>query len=153
MGGDAAPRMVLSGANIARKRFPDVRFIFFGREDELRPQLEKLKALAAVSTIVHTDQVVSAEEYIDQLVMVSGLLQAGAVVFAVFLGSAAVVLIGNLGAGKTTLAKGIAAGLGAAEPSEVSSPTFTLVHEYGDPVSVYHVDLYRKGKAELGEHS
>jgi tRNA threonylcarbamoyladenosine biosynthesis protein TsaE len=54
-----------------------------------------------------------------------------------------VALIGNLGAGKTTLAKGIAKGLGAAEPDEVSSPTFTLVHEYGDPVRVYHVDLYR----------
>jgi tRNA threonylcarbamoyladenosine biosynthesis protein TsaE len=54
---------------------------------------------------------------------------------------AAVLLIGNLGAGKTTLAKGIVKGLGAAEPSEVSSPTFTLVHEYSP--GVYHVDLYR----------
>ena len=56
---------------------------------------------------------------------------------------AVVLLIGNLGAGKTTLAKGIAQGLGAVEPEEVSSPTFTLIHEYGDPVRVYHVDLYR----------
>jgi len=56
---------------------------------------------------------------------------------------AAVLLIGNLGAGKTTLAKGIVKGLGAAEPDEVSSPTFTLIHEYGDPVRVYHIDLYR----------
>ncbi|MCC7156078.1 MAG: tRNA (adenosine(37)-N6)-threonylcarbamoyltransferase complex ATPase subunit type 1 TsaE [Bryobacterales bacterium] len=54
-----------------------------------------------------------------------------------------VLLIGNLGAGKTTLAKGIAEGLGAAERNEVSSPTFPLIHEYGDPVRVYHVDLYR----------
>jgi tRNA threonylcarbamoyladenosine biosynthesis protein TsaE len=53
-----------------------------------------------------------------------------------------VLLIGNLGAGKTTLAKGIAKGLGAAEPEEVSSPTFTLIHEYGDG-RVYHIDLYR----------
>ncbi|HLJ44943.1 MAG TPA: tRNA (adenosine(37)-N6)-threonylcarbamoyltransferase complex ATPase subunit type 1 TsaE [Bryobacteraceae bacterium] len=53
----------------------------------------------------------------------------------------AVLLIGNLGAGKTTLAKGIAKGLGAAEPEEVSSPTFTLIHEYGS--RVYHIDLYR----------
>ena len=51
-----------------------------------------------------------------------------------------VLLIGNLGAGKTTLAKGIVRGRGAAEAEEVSSPTFTLIHEYG---SVYHVDLYR----------
>jgi len=56
---------------------------------------------------------------------------------------AVVLLIGNLGAGKTTLAKGIAEGAGAARSDEVSSPTFTLIHEYGDPVRVYHVDLYR----------
>ena len=53
-----------------------------------------------------------------------------------------VLLIGNLGAGKTTLAKGIVHGLGAAAPDEVSSPTFTLIHEYGQG-RVYHVDLYR----------
>lgn len=56
---------------------------------------------------------------------------------------AAVLLIGDLGAGKTTLAKGIVKGLGAAEPEEVSSPTFTLIHEYGRQPAVYHVDLYR----------
>ncbi len=55
---------------------------------------------------------------------------------------AAVLLIGNLGAGKTTLAKGIVSGLGAAEPEEVSSPTFTLIHEYGEG-TVFHIDLYR----------
>ncbi len=53
-----------------------------------------------------------------------------------------VLLIGNLGAGKTTIAKGIAYGLGAALPDDVSSPTFTLIHEYGHGL-VYHVDLYR----------
>ena len=52
-----------------------------------------------------------------------------------------VLLIGNLGAGKTTIAKGIVKGLGAAQPAEVSSPTFTLIHEYSP--SVYHIDLYR----------
>jgi tRNA threonylcarbamoyladenosine biosynthesis protein TsaE len=56
---------------------------------------------------------------------------------------AVVLLIGNLGAGKTTIAKGIVKGLGAAPPEEVSSPTFTLIHEYGDRARVYHVDLYR----------
>ncbi len=55
---------------------------------------------------------------------------------------AIVLLIGNLGAGKTTLAKGIISGLGAAEADEVASPTFTLIHEYGAG-RVYHVDLYR----------
>jgi len=54
---------------------------------------------------------------------------------------AVVLLIGNLGAGKTTLAKGIVEGLGSAEPDEVTSPTFTLIHEYGP--GVYHIDLYR----------
>jgi tRNA threonylcarbamoyladenosine biosynthesis protein TsaE len=60
---------------------------------------------------------------------------------------ATVLLIGNLGAGKTTLAKGIVRGLGAAQPDEVSSPTFTLIHEYGSPPAVYHVDLYRLDSA------
>jgi tRNA threonylcarbamoyladenosine biosynthesis protein TsaE len=58
-----------------------------------------------------------------------------------------VLLIGNLGAGKTTLAKGIVSGLGAAPPDEVSSPTFTLIHEYGCEGRVYHVDLYRLDEA------
>jgi tRNA threonylcarbamoyladenosine biosynthesis protein TsaE len=60
---------------------------------------------------------------------------------------ATVLLIGNLGAGKTTLAKGIVQGLGAAAAEEVSSPTFTLIHEYGSPAAVYHVDLYRLDSA------
>jgi tRNA threonylcarbamoyladenosine biosynthesis protein TsaE len=55
---------------------------------------------------------------------------------------ALVLLVGNLGAGKTTLAKGLVSGLGAAEPDEVTSPTFTIIHEYGNG-AVCHVDLYR----------
>jgi tRNA threonylcarbamoyladenosine biosynthesis protein TsaE len=58
---------------------------------------------------------------------------------------AVVLLIGNLGAGKTTLAKGIVSGLDAAPPEEVASPTFTLIHEYG---RVYHIDLYRLDRLE-----
>jgi tRNA threonylcarbamoyladenosine biosynthesis protein TsaE len=55
-----------------------------------------------------------------------------------------VILRGEMGAGKTTLVKGIAAALGAADPAEVTSPTFTLVHEYkGAKVKIYHLDLYR----------
>ncbi len=54
-----------------------------------------------------------------------------------------VLLKGELGSGKTTLAKGIVAGLGAAREEEVTSPTFTLVHEYGGERKVFHVDLYR----------
>ena len=55
-----------------------------------------------------------------------------------------VLLRGELGAGKTTLVKGIAAALEAAAEEDVTSPTFTLVHEYRGPrVVIYHVDLYR----------
>jgi tRNA threonylcarbamoyladenosine biosynthesis protein TsaE len=58
---------------------------------------------------------------------------------------ALVLLSGDLGAGKTTLTKGIASGLGAAAEDEVTSPTFTLVHKYDRGARVYHVDLYRIG--------
>lgn len=55
-----------------------------------------------------------------------------------------VLLRGELGAGKTTLVKGIAEGFRAASEEDVTSPTFTLVHEYRGPgVNLYHVDLYR----------
>ena len=55
-----------------------------------------------------------------------------------------VLLRGDLGAGKTTLVKGIAEGFGAARADDVTSPTFTLIHEYRGPdVILYHVDLYR----------
>jgi tRNA threonylcarbamoyladenosine biosynthesis protein TsaE len=65
------------------------------------------------------------------------------------------ILRGDLGAGKTTLVKGIAEGLNAAEAEEVTSPTFTLIHEYegefaGSPVMLYHLDLYRiEGERQL----
>jgi len=54
-----------------------------------------------------------------------------------------VLLEGDLGSGKTVLTKGIVAGLGAAPESEVTSPTFALVHEYSGERRVYHLDLYR----------
>ncbi len=62
---------------------------------------------------------------------------------------------GELGTGKTTLVKGIAQELDAAEPDEVTSPTFTLIHEYegsldGQPVKLYHLDVYRlEGERQL----
>jgi tRNA threonylcarbamoyladenosine biosynthesis protein TsaE len=69
------------------------------------------------------------------------------------------ILRGDLGAGKTTLVKGIAEGLNAAEADEVTSPTFTLIHEYEGqvdsdrkttPVNLYHLDLYRiEGERQL----
>ena len=55
-------------------------------------------------------------------------------------------LAGDLGAGKTTFVKGLAAGLGI-DPGDVSSPTFTLLHEYrGGRLTLYHADLYRLDK-------
>lgn len=59
---------------------------------------------------------------------------------------AVVLLIGNLGAGKTILTKGIVQALGAAPADDVSSPTFTLIHEYSP--RVIHIDLYRLERAE-----
>jgi tRNA threonylcarbamoyladenosine biosynthesis protein TsaE len=65
------------------------------------------------------------------------------------------VLTGDLGTGKTTLVKGIAEALDAAETDEVTSPTFTLLHEYdgtreGQPVKLFHIDVYRlEGERQL----
>ena len=73
------------------------------------------------------------EEQIEIGARLAGLLPAQAVV----------ILTGDLGAGKTTLVKGIAEARARVSQDEVSSPTFTLIHEYGEPVSVYHIDLYR----------
>ena len=65
------------------------------------------------------------------------------------------ILRGDLGTGKTTLVKGIAQALDAAEADEVTSPTFTLIHEYegareGLPVKLFHLDVYRlEGERQL----
>lgn len=67
-------------------------------------------------------------------------IAAGREIAALLPSRGVVLLEGNLGAGKTTLTKGIAAALGV-DASEVSSPTFTLIHEYGP--RLVHVDLYR----------
>ncbi|NWF53984.1 MAG: tRNA (adenosine(37)-N6)-threonylcarbamoyltransferase complex ATPase subunit type 1 TsaE [Syntrophaceae bacterium] len=58
-------------------------------------------------------------------------------------GGVLIALMGDLGAGKTLLTKGIAGGLGVDDPGEVTSPTFVLVNEYRGRVPVYHLDLYR----------
>ena len=82
----------------------------------------------------------SAEETLATGRRLAGVLRAPLLVF----------LSGDLGAGKTTLAKGIISGLGAAREEDVTSPTFTLVHEFRGPVRVFHIDLYRiEGAADL----
>jgi tRNA threonylcarbamoyladenosine biosynthesis protein TsaE len=79
----------------------------------------------------------SAEETIELGRQLAGPLQHTRVVL----------LRGDLGAGKTTLVKGIAEGFGAAEADDVTSPTFTLIHEYHGPdKDIFHIDLYRLEK-------
>jgi tRNA threonylcarbamoyladenosine biosynthesis protein TsaE len=82
----------------------------------------------------------------------SGTIEIGRQIVALLSPPRFLVLRGELGAGKTTLVKGIADALDAADPDEVTSPTFTLIHEYqgklpaelGErPVVLYHLDLYR----------
>ncbi len=63
-----------------------------------------------------------------------------------------VALVGELGAGKTQLIKGLAAGVGIENSAYISSPSFTLIHEYPGKVPFYHIDLYRLGREqEAGE--
>ena len=60
-------------------------------------------------------------------------------------------LTGNLGAGKTTIIKGIARGLGVDEKQYVRSPSFVLVHQYEGKLPVYHIDLYRLNPKEISD--
>jgi tRNA threonylcarbamoyladenosine biosynthesis protein TsaE len=81
-----------------------------------------------------TFQTRSAEETTDLGRQLAAQLKPGTIVL----------LRGDLGAGKTTLVKGIAEGFSAARAEDVTSPTFTLIHEYSGPeVTLYHIDLYR----------
>src|SRR5579859_5326038 len=65
---------------------------------------------------------------------------------------AVVALIGPLGAGKTHLARAVAAGLGVRDPRVVTSPTFVLIQEYAGRLPIYHFDAYRlRGESELAD--
>jgi len=88
--------------------------------------------------LVVADRVTASEEETQAIAReLSATLRAGDVVL----------LSGDLGAGKTTFVRGLAEGLGI-DPREVSSPTFTLVHEYrGNGLTLYHADLYRLQRA------
>src|SRR6201995_1274817 len=75
---------------------------------------------------------------------VAGTLALGEMMTELLTAPKLVVLRGELGAGKTTLVKGVAAALGAANAEDVTSPTFTLVHEYqGRKTRLVHLDVYR----------
>jgi glycerol-3-phosphate acyltransferase PlsX len=56
MGGDHAPAIVIKGANLARERFPEVQFVFFGKQTEIEAELKAFPKLKEVSTIKHTDE-------------------------------------------------------------------------------------------------
>jgi len=87
-----------------------------------------------VQPIAKTFQTHSAEETTELGLRLSAQLKPGSIVL----------LRGDLGAGKTTMVKGIAEGFQAARAEDVTSPTFTLIHEYRGPgVTLYHIDLYR----------
>ncbi len=74
----------------------------------------------------------------------------GAALGRTLIGGVAIGIVGPLGAGKTHLVKGIAAGNGAVDPRKITSPTFTLIHEYPGRLRLYHVDAYRiRGPSEL----
>ena len=62
-----------------------------------------------------------------------------------------VALVGELGAGKTQLIKGLAAGVGIENSAYISSPSFTLIHEYPGKIPLYHVDLFRLGREQEAE--
>ncbi len=104
MGGDHAPRMVLAGANIARKRFPEARFIFFGREAEIRPLLDRMTQLAAVSDVVHSEQVVGPEDKPSVAVRQGRESSMGLAIDAVKAGKA----VGAVSAGNTGALMGLA---------------------------------------------
>jgi tRNA threonylcarbamoyladenosine biosynthesis protein TsaE len=94
---------------------------------------------------VHEFETSSADETID----------AGRAIAKLLAPPKFLILRGELGAGKTTLVKGVAEALDAADADEVTSPTFTLIHEYegtrdNEPVRLYHLDLYRiEGERQL----
>ena len=62
MGGDNAPKIIVRGANIARQRYPDVRFIVYGRENEVKPLLDRMAKLRKVTTLVHAEDVVAPDD-------------------------------------------------------------------------------------------
>ena len=65
---------------------------------------------------------------------------------------AVVALVGPLGAGKTHLARAVAAGLGVPDPRVVTSPTFVLIQEYAGRLPVYHFDVYRlRGESDFAD--
>ena len=99
MGGDEAPDMVLKGANIARLRYPDLRFVLFGNESVIRPVLTRFKKLATVCTIEHTEETIKSDEKLSVVLRKRRKSSMSLAVDAVGRGDAhGVVSAGNTGA-------------------------------------------------------
>ena len=99
MGGDEAPDMVLKGANIARLRYPDLRFVLFGNESVIYPVLTRFKKLATVCTIEHTDETIKSDEKLSVVLRKRRKSSMSLAVDAVGRGDAhGVVSAGNTGA-------------------------------------------------------
>ena len=99
MGGDEAPDMVLKGANIARLRYPDLRFVLFGNESVIYPELTRFKKLATVCTIEHTDETIKSDEKLSVVLRKRRKSSMSLAVDAVGRGDAhGVVSAGNTGA-------------------------------------------------------
>jgi len=104
-----------------------------------------------------TNAAPTAESKIHQFITHSGAdtIEVGRKLASLLKPPQLLILCGDLGTGKTTLVKGIALALDAAEPDEVTSPTFTLIHEYdgtrdGKPIKLFHLDVYRlEGERQL----
>jgi tRNA threonylcarbamoyladenosine biosynthesis protein TsaE len=104
-----------------------------------------------------TEAATSTAERMHEFTTHSGAetIEVGAKLAALLTPPQLLILRGDLGTGKTTLVKGIAQALDAAEADEVTSPTFTLIHEYdgareGHPVKLFHLDVYRlEGERQL----
>ncbi len=99
MGGDYAPEIVVKGARLARLRYPDARFLFFGDEARITPYLKADAALASRSTVHHTDQVVTGDAKPSQVIRSGRQTSMWKAIEAVKNGEAAgVVSAGNTGA-------------------------------------------------------
>ena len=99
MGGDNAPEMVIRGADIARQRFPEAQFLFFGDEQRIRPMIDRLPGLAAVSTVRHAETEVKMDDKPSQALRSGRKSSMRYAIDAVHNGeAAAIVSAGNTGA-------------------------------------------------------
>ncbi len=89
-------------------------------------------------------------EFIFESTDVEQTLRLGNLLGALLAPGDVIALVGELGAGKTTLVKGIAGGLGVTDKRAVKSPTFSLMHRYEGRIPIHHFDVYRlKGTQEM----